>query len=121
MVLPVPSGTISQLNVNFVSGAPSIDMLKPRPATTSWNVTSCELPRSVVIFPVVPSAIAPSTSADAMPEFHWLQRFGSDHTRQTAAGGAVVEREAPYFFLGGPPPLFTRVRHRGANVRVRRS
>jgi hypothetical protein len=93
--LPVPSGVISQLNVNVVIGGPAIDMLKPRPSTTFENVTSCELPRLVVILPFVPFAIGPSTCADKIPEFQRLQLFGSRQTLQTFSGEAVVDRETP--------------------------
>ncbi len=73
ILLPVPSGVTSQLNVNVVIG----------------------LPRLVVILPFVPSAIGPSTCADEMPEFQRLQLFGSRQTLQTFSGDAVVERETP--------------------------
>jgi hypothetical protein len=95
IVLPLPSGVISQLNVKVVNGMPDIDMLKPRPSWTSWKVTSCVLPRFVVISSCLPLVIGPSTLADRMPEFHWLQLFGSDHKLQTVPGAAVVERETP--------------------------
>ena len=50
-----------------------------------------------------------------MPEFQWLQLFGSDQTLQTAAGEAVVERETPYVFIenlqqGKPPGSSSRLR-----------
>jgi hypothetical protein len=50
-----------------------------------------------------------------MPEFQWLQLFGSDQTLQTAAGEAVVERETPYVFIenlqqGKPPSSSSRLR-----------
>jgi hypothetical protein len=96
MVLPVPLGAISQLKVIDASGGPAMDTLNARPSKTLEKVTSCVLPRFVVIFSFVPFAIGPSTTADAIPEFQRLQLFGSGHTLQTLSGEAVVARDTPY-------------------------
>lgn len=99
IVLPLPFGVISQMNVIVVPGGPPVLILSPRCGTTSVKVTACLLPRDVVIVPVAPDTSGPLIVAEAIPLFQRLQLFGSDQTVHTRSGEAVVERDFPYVFM----------------------